>query len=267
MSIQSDKDGVVGGFLDRTFTRGLYRARLKIGESNLLILSDLNEGIDIAIKSINENRKQLKSYLELNPSYRLSLSPIEVDEKSQPRVVSLAASSAMIANVGPMAAIPGTLADLAVESMIKHGCSVSVVENGGEISAVSNVPLVVAIYAGQTSVSGLGFLLEEHDFPIGIATSSASVSHALSFGEADAAVVVSSSASLADAAATRVCNAVKGDDAIIAIEAGLRTAKSIFGIKGALIVLRSHVGIVGNLPKIVKLRGDTEEIFEACLIL
>ncbi|MGQ9513473.1 MAG: UPF0280 family protein [Thermoproteota archaeon] len=251
--------------MERKFTKSLYRARRRIGESNLLILSDLDEGIDVAIESVTENRKQLKKYLELNPSYQLSLYPVEVDERSQPRSVSLAASNAVIANVGPMAAIPGALADLAVESMVKHGCSVAVVENGGEISAVSNVPLVVAIYAGRASVSGrIGFLLEESDFPIGIATSSASVSHALSFGKADAAVVVSSSASLADAAATRVCNAVDGDDATTAIEAGLRTAKAIMGVKGALIILGSHVGVVGELPKMVKIRGDAEEIFEAC---
>jgi len=253
--------------LEKIFSRGLYRARRRIGESNIFVISDIAEGIDAAFRSVMENREQLKSYIELNPSYRFSLSPVEIDERLQPRLASLAASSASLANVGPMAAIPGTIADLAVESMLEHGCSVSVVENGGEISAVSSIPLVVAIYAGKTPTSGkIGFLLERSDFPIGIATSSASVSHALSFGEADAAVVVSDSASMADAAATRVCNEVRGEGEEEAIEAGLRTAKVIPCVRGALIVKGSHIGFVGSLPKIVKLRGAAEGIFEACLL-
>ena len=44
-----------------------------------------------------------------------------------------------------------------------------------------------------------------------MATSSATVSHAVSFGEGDAVVVYAESAALADAAATRICNAVKGE--------------------------------------------------------
>jgi len=44
-----------------------------------------------------------------------------------------------------------------------------------------------------------------------LATSSATVSHAVSFGEGDAVVVYAESAALADAAATRICNAVKGE--------------------------------------------------------
>ncbi|MBO3802303.1 MAG: UPF0280 family protein [Candidatus Brockarchaeota archaeon] len=253
--------------MGKTFERGLYRARRRIGESNLLVISDVAEGIDAAIESVAENRRVLESYLKLNPSYALSLSPVEVDERSQPRVASLAASSAAAAGVGPMASIPGTLADLAVERMAELGCSVSVVENGGEISAASSAPLVVAIYAGRASASGrLGFLLEGKDFPIGIATSSATVSHALSFGEADAAVVVSDSASMADAAATRVCNEVRGGGEEEAIEAGLKVAKAIPRVRGALIAKGSRVGIVGNLPKVVRLRGSAEEMFEACLL-
>ena len=56
------------------------------------------------------------------------------------------------------------------------------------------------------NVSALGLT----EFPIGVATSSGRFSHALSFGDAEAATVFCKNASLADAAATAVGNVVKG---------------------------------------------------------
>ena len=48
------------------------------------------------------------------------------------------------ADVGPMAAVAGVIADLAVDDMTREGCKVAVVEDGGEISAVSDRPVDVA---------------------------------------------------------------------------------------------------------------------------
>jgi len=251
---------------ERIYAGELHRARIAVQEANLLILSDLPRGIDIAVESVSAHMAKLKEYVGRNPSFRLALLPFDV-EGSAPMVVRIAASAATCAGVGPMAAVPGALADLAVASMREIGCSVSLVENGGEISAMSERPILVAIYAGQSPVSGrFGFFLEKGDFPIGIATSSATVSHALSFGEADAAVVVALSAVMADAAATRVCNAVRGKDARASVEEGLRTAEKIPGVRGAIVVRSSHIGVVGTLPRIVPLRGNLEEIFKRCLL-
>lgn len=256
------------GLLDaeRVFAGELHRVRKRVEEANLLILSDLPHGIDVAVRSVSENMTELKKFIELNPSFRMALLPLDVDN-SAPRAARLAASAASIAGVGPMAAVPGALADLAVERMQEIGCAVSLVEDGGEISAMSERPILVAIYAGQSPASGrFGFFLEKGDFPIGIATSSATVSHALNFGEADAAVVVSESATMADAAAKRVCNAVTGNDVKSSIEEGLRTAEKIPKVRGAIVVRSSHVGVVGILPRIVPLRGSLKEIFDRALL-
>ena len=43
------------------------------------------------------------------------------------------------ADVGPMAAVAGVIADLAVKRHDHLGCEVAVVEDGGEISAQSNI--------------------------------------------------------------------------------------------------------------------------------
>lgn len=155
------------------------------------------------------------------------------------------------ANVGPMAAVAGVLADLAVKDMTLEGSEVSVIENGGEVSAISNRPIDVALSAGDSSLSRkLGFRLK--DFPIGVATSSGLFSHALSFGEAEAVTVFSSNAGLADAAATATGNLIKGKNYRGVIERGINKALSIQGVAGVFIIYGEMVGKAGKVPQIIK---------------
>jgi ApbE superfamily uncharacterized protein (UPF0280 family) len=246
--------------------RGLYRSRRVIKESNILVISDQPSAMESAVRSILNHRRLLEDHIRRHPLFKHSLHPLKVEETA-PRIVKLAASTAEAAGVGPMAAVPGSLADLAVDEMVRCGTSINLVENGGEIAALSNEPLNIAIYAGESSISDrIGFHLTEDDSPIGIATSSATVGHALSFGEADAAVVVADSASMADAAATAVCNAVVGSDVEASVQAGLEAAESISNIRGALVVRGGCVGTVGRLPRLLKFRGDLDAISDASLL-
>jgi len=249
----------------RAFLRGLYRERRVIKQSNLLIISDTLQGISVASNSVALHRKSLERYIEYRPDYKSSLEPIDVEDDA-PRVVKLAAFSAELADVGPMAAIPGALAEIAVEDMVRQGSSVSLVENGGEIACISNKPINVGIYAGPSPLSGrIGFQLLSDDSPIGIATSSATVSHALSFGNADAAIVIARSAALADAAATAVCNAVKGFDAEASVQSGLEVAETIPKVRAAVVIRGRYIGKIGKLPRLLKLNGNLDDIFEASL--
>lgn len=244
---------------------GLYRIRRVVKQSNLLLVSNQPKALDSALSSVVYNRFFLESYLDHYPSYRFSLAPVRVEE-SAPRVVRLAASAAEVAGVGPMAAVPGALAELAVEAMCRQGSRVSLVENGGEIAAVSVAPINVGVYAGNSPLSGrIGFHLTAEDFPIGIATSSASVSHAINFGEADAAIVVADTASMADAAAKAVCNAVRGIDIEASVQSGLEAAEAIPNIRSALVIRGGFAGTVGRLPRLLKLNGGIDELFRASL--
>jgi len=151
---------------------------------------------------------------------------------------------------------PHNLSELiiAVNAMIDEGCEVAVVENGGEISAVSNITIDVAIAAGDAPLSNkIGFRLA--DFPVGIATSSGRFSHALSFGEAEAVTVICKNAGLADAAATAVCNVVKGKDCQAGIQAGIGKALSIQGVQGVLIIFKEFTGTAGKIPQIIKINS------------
>lgn len=228
----------------------LLKKSFQCKESNCTVITDSEEAVKTAISSIEFHRKELEEYIRDHDLFLCSLRPVTVSKG--PEIVRLMADAAKKANVGPMAAVAGVLADLAVKEMTLQGSEVAVVENGGEVSASSDMPIDVALSAGDSPLSRtFGFRLT--DFPIGLATSSGLYSHAISFGEAEAATVFSRSAGLADATATAVANQVKGQDCNAAIRNGVKKAASIEGITGALIIYRGMVGIAGRIPKLIKL--------------
>jgi ApbE superfamily uncharacterized protein (UPF0280 family) len=232
----------------------LFKEAFSLKESQCTVIADREEGIRAAKDSIKRHRRRLEAYIKTNPTFLHTLEPVPAPSK--PLVAKLMAEAAEKANVGPMAAVAGVLADLAVKDMLRAGCEVAVVENGGEISAISNTPIDVAVAAGDEPLSKrFGFRLTE--FPIGVATSSGRFSHALSFGDAEAATVFCKDAGLADAAATAVCNVVKGEDCQAAIQAGINKALSIQGVEGVLIIYKGSTGTAGKIPKIIKVDPAT----------
>jgi ApbE superfamily uncharacterized protein (UPF0280 family) len=228
----------------------LFKEAFQLKETQCTVIADKPEGIQTAKDSIKRHRRSLEAYIKTNPNFLETLEPVPVP--TAPLVAKLMAEAAEKADVGPMAAVAGVLADLAVRDMLRAGCKVAVVENGGEISAMANVPIDVAVAAGDEPLSKrFGFRLTE--FPIGVATSSGRFSHALSFGDAEAATVFCKNAGLADAAATAVCNVVKGEDCQAAIQKGINKALSIQGVEGVLIIYKGFTGTAGKIPKIIKI--------------
>ncbi len=230
-------------------TRNLFKENFVLKESQCTIISDKQRAIQTAIGSIKRNRQELEIYTMANPKFLYSLKPIPPPEK--PIVAKLMAQAAEKADVGPMAAVAGVIADLAVDEMIDTGCEVAVVENGGEISATSNIPIDVAVAAGEEPLSKkFGFRLI--DFPIGVATSSGRFSHAFSFGDAEVATIFCKNAALADAAATSVGNVIKGEDVQAAINEGISKGLAIQGVLGVFIIYKGQVGTAGKIPQIIK---------------
>jgi ApbE superfamily uncharacterized protein (UPF0280 family) len=229
--------------------RKLFRDFFQIKETQCTIIADKQQGIKTALDSIRRNRKALEDYAKANPLFLYTLEPVAVP--AEPLVARLMAEAAEKANVGPMAAVAGVLADLAVKDMLADGCEVAVVEDGGEVAAMSDKPVDVALAAGDSPLSKrFGFRLT--DFPIGVATSSGRFSHALSFGDAEAATVFCRNAGLADAVATAVGNVVKGEDCEGAVQRGIDKALSIQGVEGVLIIYRGFTGMAGKIPQIIK---------------
>jgi len=168
-------------------------------------------------------------------------------------VAKLMAETSRRAHVGPMAAVAGVIADLAVDAIVKEGASVAVVENGGEAALYSDRSLIVSVGAGDNPLSeSIGFRVTS--FPCGIATSSGRHSHAFSMGDADSVTVFATNAGLADAVATYAANQVKGiegSDVFSGVEAALR----IKGAYGVLAIRDDHVATGGVLPEIVSVEA------------
>jgi len=195
--------------------------RRRFQESSVLFKSEMRAAIDAAISNIRVQRMELITYITQHPSFRDALIPYPVATEA-PRVVKLMVESTDRFEVGPMAAVAGVLADLAVETMRSVDAKVAIVENGGEIAAWSEEPFTIALHIGANPLSNsLGFQVAPSDCPIGIATSSASVGSALSFGEADSVTIFTNTAGIADGAATAVCNSVQGSDLIASVQKGL----------------------------------------------
>jgi ApbE superfamily uncharacterized protein (UPF0280 family) len=229
--------------------KSLFKRAFQHKESNCTIISDIESAIEKAVCSIKHHRRQLEEYIQKHPQFLHSFQPIPVD--NGPKVVMLMAEASAKAGVGPMASVAGVLADLAVEELISVGCKVAVVENGGEVSAVSNQPIDIALGAGDSTLSReIGFRLKV--FPVGVATSSGLYSHAFSFGKAEAVTVFGVDAGVADAAATAVANLIKGDDVHGVIRQGIDRALSINGVQGVFIFYRKVVGKAGKIPELIK---------------
>ena len=236
-------------------------------ESDITIISESRIAILKAKEAFYYNREVLDNYVRKDNDFLTSFSPVKV--KSDLKVVKMMAEVAFLCDVGPMAAVAGALADIMLESMKNKEdpdfipSENALVENGGEIAIDSNNPMKIALYAGKNELNlNIGFLIEKKDCPIGIGTSSATIGHAISLGQADAVTIFAKDATLADGAATRIANLVKGKDIEKSIKKGLDAVEDIPGVKGAFISRENQVGKVGNLPQMIKIEGNKQKILK-----
>jgi hypothetical protein len=188
-------------------------------------------------------RRQLETYIERNPAFLTSLEPLPVTTDA-PHIVKQMAEAARKAGVGPMAAVAGAIAEFVGSELLEFSPEV-IVENGGDIYMKSLRKRTVGIFAGKSPLTGkIGLEIDARDTPLGICASSGTVGHSLSFGKADAAVIIAASATLADAAATAVGNRVsQPDDIDRAIEFG----QGIGGLKGIIIIKDDRIGVWGKV--------------------
>jgi len=196
-----------------------------------------------AVTAIKEVRGPLERYIREHPIFLHSLEPLRVG-KDAPEIVQRMERAARLANVGPMAAVAGAVAQM-VGERLSHSSGEVIVENGGDIYLKVSRKRVIAIYAGESVFTGkLAIEVEPDRTPLGVCTSSGRVGPSLSLGMADAAVVVAPSAALADAAATAVGNAVKSEKDV---DAALELGRRIKGISGIVVIAGSNMGVWGDI--------------------
>ncbi|MEW6329042.1 MAG: UPF0280 family protein [Candidatus Micrarchaeota archaeon] len=234
--------------------------RLVFMDSNLYVQCDDEKYFNTAYDSLLKHRAEIEGYIAREPFFLSSLEPVEV--RRVPRIVEEMARAAKTAGVGPMAAVAGALADCVLGDMARAGAKSVVVENGGDIAISVREKIKISIYAGKSPLSGkIGFEVSPADCPIGICTSSGTVGHSLSFGDADAAVAVARSACVADAAATAIGNIVQGEGSLPDAVSFAKKLK----IRGALIIKNKKIAAWGALPRIVGTRGLPTHFYKEVL--
>ncbi|ACX52530.1 ApbE family lipoprotein [Ammonifex degensii KC4] len=193
-------------------------------------------------KLVREQRQLLEEYLRRDPAFATALTPHQVLPDAPPIAWAMA-EAARLVGVGPMAAVAGAFADLVGKYLGRFSREV-VVENGGDIYLKSTRQRTVGIYAGNSPLSSrVALAIPANLTPLGICTSSGTVGHSLSFGKADAAVVLASTATLADAAATALGNRVQTPEDI---EEALSFIQKIPGVLGAVVIIGKHLGVWGK---------------------
>jgi ApbE superfamily uncharacterized protein (UPF0280 family) len=243
----------------------IYKSHFLEKESDITIISESKIAITKAKECLLNNRLILEKFVKKNDKFLTSFSPIKI--KTDFEIINLMSEASVICDVGPMAAVAGAFADLMLSDMKMEDkkdfipAKVALVENGGEIAVDSEEVMKIALYAGLNELNlNIGFIIEKKICPIGIGTSSATIGHAISLGQADAVTIFARTATLADCAATRIANLVKGPDVEKSIKNGLDAVEDIEGIYGAFISRDNKIGQVGKLPKILKIEGDKKKI-------
>ncbi len=228
------------------------KVHFTLNETSVGITADETRYIEIAKASIRKHRKELERFVRWHPFFLVTLEPYDVeDDKEVPEVARRMMKSASLFGVGPMSAVAGTLAELAVEAMRDAGATYAMVDNGGDVALINDREILVGIYAGDSPFSNrIALRIEPSSAIIGICTSSGTVGHSISFGNGDAATVIGDSASVSDAAATALGNHITGKNSI---HNAFHSISHVKAVRGALIIYRDILATWGDVPPIVHL--------------
>jgi uncharacterized protein len=240
-------------FVERTYrdfkSRGRWVAFAVARQETDLYIRAEEDLTGPALEAVVQARQAIEGHIQRHPEFRTSLEPLPFDPGAPP-IVQEMLLAAERASVGPMAAVAGAIAESVGRSLRALSRDV-VVENGGDVFLSTHREITVGIFAGRSPLNmKLGLRILPEETPCGICTSSGKVGPSLSFGKADAVTVWASSTSLADAAATALANRVLTPDDI---EPTLERAKSLQGLRAAIVVLENRIGVWGPV-KLVRLK-------------
>lgn len=213
------------------------------------ILAEEREHIEAAQEGMVAARQDLERFISSDPYFQTTFEPY-TPSSDLPVVRRMARASAS-ANVGPMAAVAGTIAWAGVEAMREAGAVFGVVDNGGDIALTSDRELRVGLFAGSSPISNqMAFRIPPEAGILGICTSSATVGPSISLGIADAVTVFSRDVALADAWATSLCNRITG------CEENLFDILSGTEVLGVFAVIGETVCRWGEIPPVIGAHVD-----------
>lgn len=237
--------------------------RIKLDETNILLKTDLHN--HNLYNFVLRQRMELINYIRNNNNFLISFEPLDVVKG--PYIAKIMSEAGKIADVGPMAAVAGTISELSMYFLVKNDAKCVILENGGDIALKVNKDVIMGLYAGTSTLSGqIGYKINHKKTPMGICTSSGTVGHSISLGRADSVTVFAGRASIADALATSIANEANGDSDSEAVQSCLDKADNYKEyMKGAMIIVGESAGTIGKIPKLIEtdkkvVLGDLFEI-------
>lgn len=197
-----------------------------------------------ALQKVLELRTRFDSYIRQEPFFKKSLKPFKPSDFA-PQEAHEMAHAATRAGIGPMSAVAGLFAREVGHELRQHfPMRELVVENGGDIFLILQEELVLSVFAGESILSErIGLVIPPPEGDLGICTSAGTVGPSLSYGKADAVVVVSPDILAADAFATALGNKIKSPDHV---EKVIRQAENFPEISSLLIICEDKIGIKGE---------------------
>ncbi len=206
---------------------------------------------EISLLKVKELRSVLEVYLLNDPVFGTTFEPHQV-EQNAPEIVRVMAQAGQKADVGPMAAVAGAFSEAVGHHLLEmFDIQELVVENGGDIFLKINRNLLMSVYAGNSPLSEkIGIEILASESPLGVCTSAGTVGPSVSFGKADAAMVICKNTALADAFATRFGNLVKTPEDVPKV---IDQTAQFPEILSAVIICRDKIGIRGKFEmKLIK---------------
>lgn len=224
----------------------LQKKEFTYKNSKIKVLCDDKKYFNIAFAELARQRSMIEAYILKNKDFLASLEPVGVEDNA-PKVVRQMAEAGKVAAVGPMASVAGTLAESVCKRLISKGAKNVIIENGGDIFCSLREPALIGIFAGRNKlIENLAFEVKGE---ISVCSSSSKMGHSISFGDCDLATVFSDKGNIADAAVTAVCNRIKTEEDV---KAALEWGINLEGVHGIIAVKNNKVGMIGNIPRIVK---------------
>ncbi len=203
-----------------------------------------NEMKSLALSKIKSLRDKFDEYIKAEPFFAKSLNPFHPSEIAPLEAVEMA-TAAEKAGIGPMSAVAGLFAREVGEEIIRNfSVEEMIIENGGDIFALLKNELTLSVFAGDSPLSErISLVISPEKNRLGICTSAGTVGPSLSYGKADAVVVICEDILIADAFATAFGNKVKSP---ASVEKVIKQSEKYPEILSLLIICEDKIGIKGE---------------------
>ena len=211
-------------------------------EQSDLFISAHGVFVEEARKALLEARTQIIDYAAGHSNFYASLQPLPMDDDA-PAVVRDMLLAGIAANVGPMAAVAGAVAQYVGEALLAYSDEV-LVENGGDVFVCTKTPPTMCVVA-ESAEAGCVHIRPAMDgrTKYGVCTSSGRLGPSLSLGNADSVTVLAERTAVADALATRLCNLIRRPEDVAKILEHSRTTPA----EGVVIIMQNCFGARGAL--------------------